>query len=129
MSSFFDIDVDNAAIEVIHRDDHNHETDNRVIAKDQFLNNAKAHVSDDPPKPVKRLNDQQVALAHRNAATRGGRDQSPPVPEYSCVGLQLSKAKSKLLPQVPHHADEVIIQGSWRETWRREMLTLRQNND
>ena len=109
---FFGIDVENAAIEVIHHDDQNHETDNRVIAHYQFLNNAKGELSDNPMKPVKRLYDQQVALAHRSAGTRGGRDQSPPVPEYSCVGSQLSKPKSKLLPQVPHHADDVIIQGS-----------------
>ena len=60
-----------------------HETDDRVIAHDQVLNNAKRQLSDDPTKAGKRLYDQQVALAHRNAGTRGGRDRSPPVPEFS----------------------------------------------
>ena len=73
MSSFFHIDTENAAIKVIHLDDRNHEMDDRVIAYDQFLNQKKGQLLDDPTKPVKRLYD-QVALAYRNAAMRDGRD-------------------------------------------------------
>ena len=123
------LDAENAVIEVIHRDDHNHETDDRVIVHDQFQNNAKRQLFDDPTKQVKRLDDQQVALAHRSATTCGGRDQYPPVPEFSFVRSQLSRTRSKLLPQVPHDVDDVIIQGAWRETWRGERLLLTQNND
>ena len=109
LDQFFHIDAENAVIEVIHCDGHNHETDDRVVAHNQFLNNAKCQFSDDSTKPVKRLYDQQVALAHRNAATRGGRDRSSLVPEFSFVRSQLLRTRSKLLPQVPHDADAIII--------------------
>ena len=128
-SNFFDVDSRNAVIEVIYRDEHNHETDDRVIEHGQFLNNARRQLSDDPTKPVKRLYDQQVAQEHRNAATRAGRCRSPPVPEFSFVRSQLSRARSKLLPQVPHDVDDVVIQGAWRKTWRGERFLLRQSND
>ena len=110
---FLYIDVENAVIEVIHRDNHYHEMDDRVIGHNQFLNNAKGQLSEDPKKPVKQLYDQQVALAHRSAAIHSGRNQSPPVSEFTCVCSQLSRAKSKLLPHISHDIDDIIIQGSW----------------
>ena len=69
-SNFFDIDLGNAVIEVIYCDEHYETNDSE---HDQFLNNTKCQLSDDPAKAVKWLYDQQVAQAHRNAATRGGR--------------------------------------------------------
>ena len=94
-TNFFYKDAENAVIQVIHCDDHNHEMDNRVIiAHDQFLNNVKRQLSDDPMKPVKQPYDHQVTLAHRSAAMCGDRDQSSPVPEFSFVQLQLSRTTS-----------------------------------
>ena len=115
---FCDIDSGNAVIEVIYRDVHNHETDDGVIEHDQFLNNVKRQLSNDPTKPVKRLYDQDVAQALRNAAMHGDRYRSPPVPKFSFVRSQSLRARSKLLPQVPHDVDDVLIQGAWKETWR-----------
>ena len=54
-SNLFDINAENAVTEVIHRDDHNHEMDDRVTAHNQILNNAKRQLFDDLAKLVKRL--------------------------------------------------------------------------
>ena len=88
-------------------------------------------LSDDPTKPVKKLYDQQVALAHRNATCNAWWQRSisaiPRVFFFSVAIVDIYR--SKLIPQVPHDLDDVIIQGVWRENWRGERFLLRQNND
>ena len=42
---------------------------------------------------------------------------------------QMARAKSKLMPGIPHHIEEVIFEGSWRETWHGNRFIFHQDND
>ena len=52
--------------------DYYHEADYKIIEDDQFVNEAKAAVLVDPTKPIKRIYDEKVAAARRNAREQGG---------------------------------------------------------
>ena len=78
--NLFNRDDDDAQIEVMKHNDnqtnnHNHEADDKIIGEAHFINKAKAAVLVDPTKPIKRIYDEKVAAAHRNARVQGGGDR------------------------------------------------------
>ena len=125
----FDRDAIEPEIHVIMADEHDHENDEHIIEHSAFLNEAKDAIRNDPTRPIKRLYDMRVADGHRDAAMQGGGDRPPNVAQFTSVRSQMARAKSKQMPDVPHDIEDVVFEGSWRETWRGNRFLLHQDND
>lgn len=93
---------------------HNHQQDEAVIARESIVNEIKAAIENDPTAPVKRTYDNTVSRIYR----QGGGDRPTNVPEFHNIRAQLNRAKSSLLPDIPHNIEDVNIDGDWAETWR-----------
>jgi hypothetical protein len=94
-------------INVIESRDHDHPEDHEIIQENNIKNRMFEKVIDDPSKPIKRVFDEVV------------NDLNVPVediPEFYHVRSRMSRARTSLMPQIPHNVDDVVIEGDWRRS-------------
>lgn len=89
-----------------------------------FVQAAKVIKADEPSKPPKRLYNEMVA----NIGRQGGGDR-PDIPDFNSVSSQLTRARKKVIPPIPHDIDDVQIRGRWRRTWEGHHFIKHQDND
>lgn len=110
-------------INIVYNQDHNHEDDGSVVERGAFSNSVKRKISHDPTNPIKRVYDAEVSGIHRH----GGGDRE--IPTFASMRSQMSRAKARRLPPVPHDIDDVDVQGHWATSWRNKRFLLRQDNE
>jgi hypothetical protein len=119
----FDADDENANITVFNASQHTHENDDEMIQKEKTLNTLKAGVRANPGVPLKHLYDGVIRVLHQ-----GGGDREH-IPEFSRVRTSMERIRLEHVPPVPDTVDDVIINGSWGESWSNERHHLHQDND
>lgn len=117
-TNVFDQDDANARIRVLRAAsprDHNHQDDQDQIRNDRFRGDLQAEVRRDPTLPARRQYTVGVARDQRNRRQGGG--DIAPVAGFNSVRSTLQRTRRESLPPIPQTTDEVIIEGTWAETW------------
>ena len=83
-----------------------------------------AEATQDPTRPVRRVYAAEVARIQR----QGGGDRSQ-IPSFESVKSAIKRTRSQTLPPVPHHVQDVAIDGPWAETWMHERFLQHLDND
>lgn len=122
----FALDNANANIQVLFHEEHNHEPDEVIVQRAELRKTMQDMVTNDPACPVKRVYNAAVSQLHRRA--QGGGDR-PNVDQFYSFRSILNRTKASQMPAIPHSIDDVVIEGTWAETWLNDRYLLHRDND
>jgi hypothetical protein len=99
--------------------DHAHVEDDEVIARSELGAAMKDSIRADPTRPIKRVYD--AVVLERNVSVDN-------CPMYHTVRSQLARCRASVLPDVPHHINDVDIFDEWARTWNGKQFCSFQDN-
>ena len=114
-------------IHVLFHEEHNHETDDKMIDRAVLRETMRGEVLDNPAHPIKRVYDATVANVHRRQAQGGG--DRPQIDNFRSFRTILNRTKVSQMPEIPAAVEDVNIAGPWAETWLHDRFLLHQDND
>lgn len=104
-------------------DHHNHLADKKFIERCQLLSRMEQSIRQDPSKPIRRVYTEVV-----RQDTVNSEEESDGIPEFSEVRSSLARQKRQLFPPIPRRVQDVIVDGSWTQTWERRQFLVHQDN-
>ena len=89
---------------------HNHPQEARLIEEIVAINQMKDALVENPTIPIKRVYNEHVAGAHRNAGVAGV--PPPSIPDFHEIRSSLARTKADQCPPVPNNINQVNIVAS-----------------
>ena len=109
-TNVFRLDDPAANIQIVFNGNaHNHFQELRMIEETIAVNDMKDTIANNPTLPIKRVYDQHLTQAHRNAGA--ARAPPPPIPDFHEIRSSLARTKAQQCPPVPATINQVNIVG------------------
>ena len=124
-TSILHLDIDDEQnFHVFSKDQHNHPPQSDVINRAKFRDKIRDKIIQDPTKPLKRQYNSGV-IEHM----QGGGDREYNVDEYNTLKSMFFRTRVESLPERPDQIEDVVINGTWSQTWNNKRFLLNLDND
>lgn len=120
ITDLFNLEEQDPPIEILDRNQHNHLSVDSLIETTSIKNQMVNQIRRDVTKPVKRVYNDIVENDDTNPNA---------VPVYNSIRSQLSRVRSKMLPNIPNNVDDVVIPHEFSTSWNGENFLSHQDND